>query len=180
MVVATESRRVYWSNFFHSDTRLLPFYHYFLFQTFLADSIGDNISAVNFTPGSEPRRKLGIIHQRPVKVDDFKAVSADQVMMALKYHLKAGLAFPRFHLVNQTMPDERGQRPIDSVQRERRNPSGQTLMQRLRRRMIDGSGQLAIDLQALMGQLEAGPPAGRLEMTELFPKPFPIHPGRPN
>jgi hypothetical protein len=46
--------------------------------------------------------------------------------------------------------------------------------------MIGRSGQLTIDLQALMRQLETCPAAGRLEAAELFLGSLLIHTGWPH
>ena len=61
---------------------------------------------------------------------------------------------------------EHPQRPVDGVERHRRHPRLDGPEDRLRIRVLDARRDLAEDLQALVRELDARLPAGRLELLE--------------
>lgn len=88
-------------------------------ETFPANAVSDNILALDLAPECDFIRKRHLIDQWPVKIDDFIALFADQVMMALMYCLEPGLAVHGFYLLSQAMEAKGCKGAVYGIQRDR-------------------------------------------------------------
>jgi len=84
---------------------------------------------------------------------------------------KSGLAFDCVDLADETMAFKCGEGTVDGVQGNRRDFPSQTPTQNFCRWMVLRHDQFSVYLQALMGEPEAGLPAGGFEGGMLFLDP---------
>lgn len=134
----------------------------------LADPVNNDISAVDFSPVHEVIRQIHVVDRWPLKIRDFPALPADEVVVAFEHHFKSGLTFDGFHFLNQSMLPECGQRSIHRIERKHGDFPGQAPVQDFRGGMVCGSGQFPINFHTLMSQLETVLSAGGLETIQLL------------
>src|SRR6056297_262073 len=114
--------------------------------------------------------KIGLIDQRPVKIDNYAALFTDQMMVLTQRDLKMGLLFNRFHLIDKAQFNESSQRTVDSIQGKGRHPLQQTVVQLFHCRVICRPGQFGKYFQSLRCYPQILAAASLLEGSNLMEK----------
>lgn len=138
------------------------------FQAFPADTVGYYVLVLDPPPTIDLIRKRDFVDELPLEIHDLFAFSADEVMVSHLCYLETGLTLDRLDLVDQSLACKGGQGPVDGVQGDRRNFCAQALVQGLGTGVVGRQGQLAIDFKPLVGESEAGFPAGEFKGADSF------------
>ena len=125
------------------------------------DVRGDDAAELLHGVGDAKRVELGAL-----EVPRQPAAHADVVVVVLEVGVEAHALAARAQRGDEPEVVEQPQRPVDGVERHRRHPRLDRAEDGLGVRVLQARGDLAEDLEALVRQLDAGVPGGRLELLE--------------
>jgi hypothetical protein len=126
-------------------------------------TFGFNVCRLDEANGCNRLWKLQLVERVVVKVADQPAPPAYEVVVPTEVGIKPGAFAGWAERRDQTEVREHPQRPIDRIQRYRRHPLANTSQDGSRIRVLAALRDMTKDLQALMGDLDAGTSADLLE-----------------
>jgi len=141
-------------------------------ETRVTDAVDNDIFRIDLAPVPNVPGERNLIEKRPGKICNLSALSTDEMVMPGESGLEPGETFRCFNSLDQTVVGKGGKCSINRIQRNSGRFPVQALMQHLRRGMIGRQQKFAINLQALLGYLESGPPACRIKGSDFFLQGF--------
>jgi len=133
------------------------------FSALLAQAVNLDVLAVHRAPLPGVAGRVEAVEIRPVKILDFSAPGADQMMVLIQVDIVAGLVVDKLKPLDKAVFFESADSSVHRVQRYRFQPAAYPDIDIVGGRVAGVAGQLAENLEPLLGDFQLSVPAGAFE-----------------